>query len=310
MASSRAKTGAKAPSGGALEARLRALYAAAPSDFTAARDALARELAAEGSADARRVKRLRRPTLPVWLVNTLARERPKELGALLAAGDRLRQAQVRALRGDTADLRSANSDLSDSVADLLRAAADISAAKLGRDPAASLLGEVERGLRAATTADAPVRAALESGVLEQLPEPGGLELLAGLSTVSPARAASGDDAAEKPRTPRPDAPATPDSRPKPNARAKAGARALERARKAEERLARAQAARRERERRRSAAEAERRERAERRADSRVREAERALEEAQRRLAVARNEADRARASARSARQKAEPAHRS
>lgn len=303
MAKSRAKTSAKALSGSAPDARLRALYAAAPSDFTGARDALARELAAQGSADAPRVKRLRRPTLPLWLLNALARERPKELGELLAAGDRLRQAQVRALRGDTADLRTANADLSESVADLLGAAAAISAAKLGREPAASLLGEVERGLRAVTTADASVRAALESGILEQLPEPGGLELLAGLSAVSAPHGRGGGDAAEQPRPQRTDA------RARAVAPAKPDARAVERARRAEEKLARAQAALRDRERRRSAAEAERRERAERQADSRVREAERALEEAQRRLAIARNEADRARASARSARQKADTAHR-
>jgi hypothetical protein len=83
-----------------FETELDALYALTPGEFTAARNDLARRLKQAGQDEAAdRVKNLRKPTVPLWAVNQLARRNPKGIAALLEAGDRLRAAQEGALRG-------------------------------------------------------------------------------------------------------------------------------------------------------------------------------------------------------------------
>jgi len=73
--------------GNDLDAILDALYAAAPAEFVNARNALAKSL---GKNDAARVKALKKPSAAAWAVNHLALSSPRLLGALVAAGDRLR----------------------------------------------------------------------------------------------------------------------------------------------------------------------------------------------------------------------------
>ena len=94
-----------------LEAELDDLYAAPPESFIRARNDLAQRLEQAGQIEgAARVKQLRKPTLPLWAVNQLARRYPDEVRALLEAGDRLRVAQEAALRGETQTLRAATAD--------------------------------------------------------------------------------------------------------------------------------------------------------------------------------------------------------
>ncbi|WP_232288402.1 hypothetical protein [Anaeromyxobacter sp. K] len=258
--------------------RVRALFAAPPADFVARRDALARTLDGERSPEAARVRRLRRPPLAAWLLNALARERPEALAAVLEAGDRLRQAQARAVRGDGGALREAAAALHDAIAEALGAVRAIAGAA-GHGAAAAQPGPVERGLRAAATAAPAERAALRAGVLERLPEAGGLELLGGLA---------------------PQAGAAPEPPPRGRSR---GAREQDRAGQ----HARAEAARRERERRRARAEADRLERARQRAADRLRRAAQAVERAQRAMQAARAEAEAASAAAEAARARAQAA---
>ena len=60
-----------------------ALYEGAPAGFTAARDALAKRLKANGDAEASaRVKELRRPTAMAYVLNQLARRHPDDLAGL------------------------------------------------------------------------------------------------------------------------------------------------------------------------------------------------------------------------------------
>jgi hypothetical protein len=94
-----------------LDTELDALYALPPAEFTAARNDLARRLKQAGQDDASdRVKSLRKPTVPLWAVNQLARRNPKGVAALLDSSDRLRSAQEAALRGsESAALREATS---------------------------------------------------------------------------------------------------------------------------------------------------------------------------------------------------------
>ncbi len=91
-----------------LEAELDDLYSAPPESFIRTRNDLAQRLKQAGQIDgAARVKQLRKPTVPLWAVNQLARRYPDEVRALLEAGDRLRVAQEAALRGETQTLRAA-----------------------------------------------------------------------------------------------------------------------------------------------------------------------------------------------------------
>ncbi len=83
-----------------LDAMVDALYAGPPEEFVAARDALARAVAASGDdIGAARVRRLRRPTVAGWAVNQVARTRPDDVAALVALGDELRAATAARDRG-------------------------------------------------------------------------------------------------------------------------------------------------------------------------------------------------------------------
>ena len=67
----------------------------APADFTKARDALARQLRERGKKEeAERVAALRRPTVPLWIVNQLGRRASAALEDLIDATGRARRAQT------------------------------------------------------------------------------------------------------------------------------------------------------------------------------------------------------------------------
>ncbi len=59
-----------------------------PDRFVAARDALADSLRETDPAGARHVQGLRKPTVSLWVVNQLARRRPKEVARLVSEGVR------------------------------------------------------------------------------------------------------------------------------------------------------------------------------------------------------------------------------
>jgi hypothetical protein len=88
------------------------LYALPLGDFTAARDALAKQLRDGGDPDgAAAVKQLRKPSVVAWAVNAAAREHPEDIEALLEAGRNLRSAQRRTLTvAGTDELRRATED--------------------------------------------------------------------------------------------------------------------------------------------------------------------------------------------------------
>jgi hypothetical protein len=95
-----------------LERELDVLFALPPVEFTAARNDLARRLKQAGQDDAAaQVKALRKPTVPLWAVNQLARRNPKGIDALIASAEQLRTAQEEALRGgESTPLRKATND--------------------------------------------------------------------------------------------------------------------------------------------------------------------------------------------------------
>jgi hypothetical protein len=79
----------------ASESDVERLYGLSLDEFTPARDETARRLRDEGHReDAAAIKALRKPSNPAWVVNRLAREVPKIIDALLAAGQRLSDTQL------------------------------------------------------------------------------------------------------------------------------------------------------------------------------------------------------------------------
>ena len=293
MAKGRTRSRSTAADRRGPDPRIRELYAVSPTEFVAARDALARSLATEGSSDAARVKRLRRPPLAVWLLNAVARERPDAITKLFAAGDRLRQAQIRAVGGDATEMRASGAGVRDAVATGLAAAREIAAGQDG-GMGTTVLDQVERALRAVATADVVARTPLQQGVLEQLPAPGGIELLTGLAAV------------RQPAGGRHETRSSPAVRERAPERHVPRARDTERKRKAiERRNAQAEAARREPERRQTLAEATRRERAFRAAADRLHKAERKLEKLQQHVVAVRKDAEAARQAALAARARAD-----
>ncbi len=104
-----------------LDQRIDALYAGAPGEFTAGRDALAKDLRAAGEQDeAARVRKLRRPTKIAAELNRLARGEPDAMGAAIEAESALEAAQRGVLEGTgTADdLRAAELHEAEAIAAL------------------------------------------------------------------------------------------------------------------------------------------------------------------------------------------------
>jgi len=179
-----------------VEQELDRLYALPLDEFTAARNDLVRRLTKAGRADAAaEVKKLAKPSVPVWTANQLARREPGEVRALLRSAEELRKAQERVLGGKGA------SDLQDRLAEQRRAVRAL--ARLGRD----VLGDEGRSAsdaiveRIAKTLDAAAldegaRFQLRAGRLTEELEPPGFEALAGMT---PARPRSKRAEAAKPK---------------------------------------------------------------------------------------------------------------
>lgn len=88
------------------------LFSLDPNDFVAARDQLAKDLRAQGDKDAAKaVKGMRRPTVPIWALNQVARERPDEIEQLVAASARAQAAKDKDVRDALAQRRDALHDV-------------------------------------------------------------------------------------------------------------------------------------------------------------------------------------------------------
>jgi F0F1-type ATP synthase membrane subunit b/b' len=170
-----------------LEQELDELYALPLEEFTRTRNDLARRLKrAHQTEAAAEVQALRKPSVPAWAVNQLARSEPRLLGALLAAADEVRDAQVRALEGraSAAEVREATENEREAVRPLVTAARSL----LGDRATPALLERVSQTLRAAAL-DEKVRPLLETGRLtEDVQAVGfGSSALAAVQPVKPRR---------------------------------------------------------------------------------------------------------------------------
>jgi hypothetical protein len=98
-----------------------------PEEFVAARDALAKQLKADGkTAEATEVKRLRKPTLTRWVADQVLRHHAADVEALRRALDKVAAAQEAAItHGDRAALSEATAHRRDAVTALERAVDDV-----------------------------------------------------------------------------------------------------------------------------------------------------------------------------------------
>jgi hypothetical protein len=149
------------------------LYSAPLEEFVARRSALAKQLKADGRADqAAEVSAARKPTVPVWTANQLARRNRPAVDKLLAASSDLRKALA---KGD----REAFATAQKGQADALRRLRDAARTLLG-DPTDAALERVVSTFRDASS-DEELAARLAEGRLTEEPEPGGFDTLAGLA---------------------------------------------------------------------------------------------------------------------------------
>ncbi len=158
-----------------LEEELDRLYGLPLNEFTAARDEIAKRLRGEGERElADEVKALRKPTVAVWLVNQLAREREVDVKRLMNAGEALAKAQASATRADFQQARA------DEQHALERLAAGAREAGVGPQAA----DRAVQTLRAASLTKEG-RDLLKRGRLTEEIEPPGFDALVGMPAPSP-----------------------------------------------------------------------------------------------------------------------------
>jgi hypothetical protein len=152
------------------------LYGLPLEEFTAARNALAKQLVTEGRREeAEAVRRLAKPSRTAWALNQLARRRPDDIERLLEMGDRVRHAQSAALDGDATQLRATAREEQELVEELLAGAVGVLASS---SPTPSSTQErMRRTLRAAAL-DPEAAAQLREGRLVSDVEPSGFGILA------------------------------------------------------------------------------------------------------------------------------------
>jgi hypothetical protein len=148
-----------------LEHELDTLYQLPLEEFTKARNSLASRLKKAHQADvAAEVQALKKPSAVAWAANSLVRTDRKLVGALLTAGERLRDTQQQALRGNAGadDVSEASAGEREAVRALLAAARR----RLGERATPALLDRLGQTLRAAAIDD-EARLLLERGRLTE-----------------------------------------------------------------------------------------------------------------------------------------------
>jgi hypothetical protein len=154
-----------------LDQQIDDLYRKPLDEFIAARSALARELKGE---DAQRVKQQKKPTVVPWAVNQVYWHARSTFDRAQRAGAELRRLQIAALKGRSADVRSA----SDAHREALTAAVDQAirfADAAGAHPSRDQLMRTFEALSLAS--ELPEH----PGRLTEPLQPGGFEMLTGVS---------------------------------------------------------------------------------------------------------------------------------
>jgi hypothetical protein len=156
-----------------IDTEIDRLYQLPPDEFTAARNALAKEAGADG-AD---VRRLAKPPIAAWTVNQIYWKRRDIYDALLAASNELRKHHKAILSGRRADIRDAAKVHDEAIDAALKAALAI-LQEQGHPVTDVTRQAILTTLRALPADDPP-------GRLSRTLQPGGFEMLAGLSIAGP-----------------------------------------------------------------------------------------------------------------------------
>lgn len=137
------------------------LYALLPGDFTATRNAKAKEVNQAGDKDlGKQVRALPKPSAAAWLVNMLVRRRADEIDGVLELGTSLRQAQQDL---DQKQLRELGSQRHELLSALVAEARSL-AEELDQKVSDAVADDVEQTLHAAM-ADVDAANAVASGML-------------------------------------------------------------------------------------------------------------------------------------------------
>ena len=136
------------------------LYDLTPEEFTAARNALARDAKGSDAELSKQIAGLRKPTPAAWLANALLRERRDEVEEALELGAELREAQDELDRDELTKLVRQRRAL---VAALAKQGTEL-ARELGHPVSATVVEELSQTLQAAMT-DASAADAFRSGRL-------------------------------------------------------------------------------------------------------------------------------------------------
>jgi hypothetical protein len=163
---------------------LEQLYAAAPEEFVAERKRLERELKDAGDTEAAAdVAGRKKPTLPVFAANRLARKRAADVERLIDAAARIAKATE---SSDREAVRDAQAEFAERLRDLVHGAEE----SAGRPLSETAEQRLASLLRAAAV-DPDSAPLLRRGILSDELEPAGFDALLGLSlTAAPKRGAS------------------------------------------------------------------------------------------------------------------------
>ena len=151
-----------------LDAEVEKLYQLPLEEFTAARNALAKEAGPAG----REIRSLPKPPVAAWAVNQVYWRRRPVYDALMEAASELRTAHKAVLSGQRADLRSVSADHEEALENALKAAIEVlkDAGHPASDATRQAIGTTLRGLPAENP----------PGRLARTLQPGGFEMLAGI----------------------------------------------------------------------------------------------------------------------------------
>ena len=155
-----------------LDDRIDRLYQLALDEFTAARNALAKEVAAEGGR-ADDIKKLPKPPAAAWAINQVHWSRRSIFDAFLASAAALRSAHADVLGGKRADLRAAGTAHEESLEAVLKAALAV-LAEAGQPATDATKQAIATTLRALPGAE------VRPGRLANVLQPRGFEMLAGM----------------------------------------------------------------------------------------------------------------------------------
>jgi hypothetical protein len=153
---------------------LTALMRGPLSGFVEARSQMVRDLRSAGNRElAESIAALRKPSLAMWALNQVGAVAADDFEALRAAGDRLRQAQEKLLKGDRSaadEMAKATQEQRRTIEILSRRLAMVLSAA-GHAASESTLRRLSDGLRSASVGDGETWAELREGRMLSEPEP-------------------------------------------------------------------------------------------------------------------------------------------